>query len=59
MLNDSTPSPLPPSAPFTVPHEAPVFRNALSEFVYTRTYARWLAEEGRRETWAESVDRYL
>lgn len=36
-----------------------VFRNALSEFVYTRTYARWMPEEGRRETWAESVDRYL
>jgi len=35
------------------------FRNALSEFVYTRTYARWMPEEGRRETWAESVDRYL
>lgn len=39
--------------------ERPVFRNALSEFVYTRTYARWMPEEGRRETWAESVDRYL
>lgn len=38
---------------------ASVFRNALSEFVYTRTYARWMPEEGRRETWAESVDRYL
>ena len=37
----------------------PTFRNALSEFVYTRTYARWVPEEGRRETWAESVDRYL
>jgi len=37
----------------------PTFRNALSEFVYTRTYARWMPEEGRRETWAESVDRYL
>jgi ribonucleoside-diphosphate reductase alpha chain len=35
------------------------FRNALSEFVYTRTYARWVPEKQRRETWGESVDRYL
>ena len=35
------------------------FRNALSEFVYTRTYARWMPVEGRRETWSETVDRYL
>lgn len=35
------------------------FRNPLSEFVYYRTYARWIAEEGRRETWIETVDRYM
>jgi ribonucleoside-diphosphate reductase alpha chain len=35
------------------------FRNPLSEFVYYRTYAKWIPEEGRRETWIETVDRYM
>ncbi len=35
------------------------FRNPLAEFVYYRTYSRWLEEEGRRETWVETVERYV
>jgi len=35
------------------------FPNLLSEFVYTRTYSRWLEEEKRRETWPETVTRYV
>ncbi len=35
------------------------FRNPLAEFVYYRTYAKWIPEEGRRETWVETVDRYI
>ncbi|MBP7805089.1 MAG: ribonucleoside-triphosphate reductase [Candidatus Pacebacteria bacterium] len=35
------------------------FRNPLAEFVYYRTYAKWIPEEGRRETWIETVDRYV
>lgn len=35
------------------------FRNSLAEFVYYRTYARWILEEGRRETWIETIDRYI
>jgi ribonucleoside-triphosphate reductase (thioredoxin) len=35
------------------------FRNPLSEFVYLRTYAKWIEEEGRRETWIETIDRYI
>ncbi len=35
------------------------FRNALGEFVYYRSYSRWIEEEGRRETWIETVDRYI
>jgi len=35
------------------------FRNILAEFVYYRTYSRWIDEEGRRETWIETVDRYM
>ncbi len=33
--------------------------NQLGEFVYLRTYARWIPKEGRRETWIETVDRYI
>ncbi|HMP67576.1 MAG TPA: ATP cone domain-containing protein [Candidatus Paceibacterota bacterium] len=35
------------------------FRNPLAEFVYYRTYARWIEAENRRETWIETVDRYI
>jgi len=35
------------------------FRNPLAEFVYYRSYSKWIQEEGRRETWIETVDRYM
>jgi ribonucleoside-triphosphate reductase len=35
------------------------FRNPLAEMVYYRTYSRWIEEEGRRETYIETVDRYI
>lgn len=35
------------------------FQNELSEFVYYRSYSRWMDAENRRETWIESVDRYF
>jgi len=38
---------------------ASYFRNPLSEFIYLRTYARWMPEQQRRETWVETVDRYM
>ncbi len=28
-------------------------------FIHTSRYARWLDDEGRRETWAETVQRYM
>ncbi|MEJ2689486.1 MAG: ribonucleoside-triphosphate reductase [Deltaproteobacteria bacterium] len=31
----------------------------LSEFIYYRTYSRWIEDKKRRETWVETVDRYL
>jgi len=33
--------------------------NELGQFVYLRSYAKWIPSEGRRETWIETVDRYL
>lgn len=35
------------------------FRNPLGEFIYYRSYSRWIPEKGRRETWIETVDRYM
>jgi ribonucleoside-diphosphate reductase alpha chain len=35
------------------------FKNQLGEFVYYRTYSKWIEEETRRETWIETVERYL
>lgn len=35
------------------------FRNPLGEFIYYRTYSRWIDNEGRRETWIETVSRYF
>ena len=28
-------------------------------FIHTSRYARWIEEEGRRESWSETVDRYM
>lgn len=33
--------------------------NPLGEFIYLRSYARWIESEQRRETWIETVDRYI
>ncbi len=35
------------------------FKNSLGELVYYRTYARWIDSESRRETWIETVERYI
>jgi len=35
------------------------FSDELGELIYYRTYSRWLSEEKRRETWIETVDRYI
>jgi ribonucleoside-diphosphate reductase alpha chain len=35
------------------------FKNAAAEFVYVRTYSRWKDDLKRRETWEETVDRYI
>jgi ribonucleoside-diphosphate reductase alpha chain len=35
------------------------FKNPLAEFVYLRSYSRWIEAEGRRETWIETAGRYV
>lgn len=36
-----------------------MFRSPASEFVYVRTYSRWLEEQGRRENWPDTTKRYI
>jgi len=33
--------------------------DAYQEFIFKSRYARWMDEEGRREDWCETIDRYL
>jgi len=35
------------------------FSNTLSEYVFYSTYSKWIPEENRRETWIETIDRYI
>jgi len=36
-----------------------MFKNEVAEFIYKRTYSRWLDEEGRRENWPETIERFI
>jgi ribonucleoside-diphosphate reductase alpha chain len=35
------------------------FKNPLAEFIFYRSYSRWIEEEQRRETWIETIGRYM
>lgn len=35
------------------------FKSNYEQFIYTSRYSRWVEEEKRRETWDETVNRYL
>lgn len=35
------------------------FRNPLAEFVYYRSYSKWMEDKNRRETWIETVSRFM
>ena len=36
-----------------------MFKNEVSEFIYKRTYSRWIEKESRREDWPETIERFL
>ena len=36
-----------------------MFKNEVAEFIYKRTYSRWLEDEGRREDWPETIERFI
>lgn len=35
------------------------FRNPLAEFVYYRSYSKWMDDKNRRETWIETINRFM
>lgn len=35
------------------------FKNQLAMLVYYQFYSRWIPQEGRRETWVETIDRFM
>ena len=36
-----------------------MFKNEVAKFIYKRTYSRWMDEEGRRENWPETIERFI
>ena len=36
-----------------------MFKNEVAEFIYKRTYSRWIEQEGRREEWPETIERII
>ena len=36
-----------------------MFKNEVGEFIYKRTYSRWIETKKRREEWPETVERYI
>jgi ribonucleoside-triphosphate reductase (thioredoxin) len=44
---------------FPVSTSKTAFQGPLSEFIFNRTYAKWRPEDNRRETWSETVFRYM
>lgn len=42
-----------------VAESAKYFATPYNDFIYYRTYSKWIPQIGRRETWVETVDRFM
>ncbi|MDO8659765.1 MAG: ATP cone domain-containing protein [Candidatus Parcubacteria bacterium] len=51
--------PVPEIVKKAVEESSKYFSSAYSEFIFYQFYARWIPELGRRETWIETIDRYM
>lgn len=51
--------PIPAHVRELVDESSKYFRTSYSEYIFYQMYARWIPEIGRRETWIESVDRFM
>ena len=51
--------PVPESIRSAVEESSKYFNSPYSEYIFYQFYARWIPELGRRETWIETIDRYM
>ncbi len=55
----STKKDVPPELKKMVDESKQYFQGPYEEFIYFGHYSRWIPGENRRETWVETVDRYM
>ena len=51
--------PVPETVRKVVEESSKYFASPYSEYIFYQFYSRWIPEAGRRETWVETVDRYM
>src|SRR3989338_2966428 len=51
--------PVPESVRQAVEESSKYFSSPYSEYIFYQFYSRWVPELGRRETWIETIDRYM
>ncbi len=51
--------PVPESVRKIVEESSQYFASSYSEYIFYQMYSRWMPSEGRRETWIETIDRYM
>src|SRR3989344_5193113 len=51
--------PVPEAVRLSVEESSKYFSSPYSEYIFYQFYSRWVPELGRRETWIETVDRYM
>lgn len=51
--------PVPEETRLAVEESSKYFKSAYSEYIFYQMYSRWIPELGRRETWIETIDRYM
>ena len=51
--------PVPEAVKLAVEESSKYFSSPYSEYIFYQFYSRWVPELGRRETWIETLDRYM
>ncbi|MEI6281044.1 MAG: ATP cone domain-containing protein [bacterium] len=51
--------PVPENVKQAVEESSKYFSSPYSEYIFYQFYSRWVPELGRRETWIETIDRYM
>ncbi len=51
--------PVPEAVRLAVEESSKYFSSPYSEYIFYQFYSRWVPELGRRETWIETIDRYM